>query len=65
MSGFLRAHRPTPHRQRELVAEIVEAMRVVEPGTRVTDVAARFGVSARTLQRLFAQHVGKATSAAG
>ncbi len=38
--------------------EIVDAMRVAAPGTRVAHVAARFGMSPRTLQRLFAKHVG-------
>jgi transcriptional regulator GlxA family with amidase domain len=37
---------------------IVQAMRTAPPGAQVADVAADFAVSARTLQRLFARHVG-------
>jgi transcriptional regulator GlxA family with amidase domain len=33
-------------------------MRSARPGTRVDEIAARHGVSPRTLQRLFARHVG-------
>jgi AraC-like DNA-binding protein len=58
VSAFLRAHRPPPDPQRALVLEIVEAMRAAPPGTRVAEVAARFALAPRTLQRLFAAHVG-------
>lgn len=58
VSRFLRAHRPAPDPERLLAMEIVDAMRVAAPGTRVAHVAARFGMSPRTLQRLFAKHVG-------
>jgi AraC-like DNA-binding protein len=58
ISTFLRAHRPPPDPQRALVMSIVQAMRIAPPGAHVADVAADFAVSARTLQRLFAQHVG-------
>ncbi len=58
VSAFLRAHRPPPDPQRSLAAEIVEAMRAAPPGTRVAAVAARFSLAPRTLQRLFAAHVG-------
>jgi AraC-like DNA-binding protein len=58
VTAFLRAQRPPPDGQRALVAEIVAAMRGAEPGTRVADVAARFAIAPRTLQRLFAEHVG-------
>ncbi len=33
-------------------------MRDAPPGTRVADVAKRFAMSQRTLQRLFTRHVG-------
>jgi AraC-like DNA-binding protein len=58
ISAFLRTQRPPPDDRRALVAEIVAAMRDAEPGVRVADVAARFAVAPRTLQRLFAAHVG-------
>ncbi len=54
----MRARRPPPDPQRAFVAEIVEAMRAAPPGTRVAEVASRFAVVPRTLQRLFAVHVG-------
>jgi len=57
-STFLRARRPPPDPERALVMEIVEAMRAAAPGTRVAEVAARFALSPRALQRLFAKHVG-------
>jgi AraC-like DNA-binding protein len=55
--AFLRAQRPVPDPQRALVGEIVEAMRAA-PGARVGELARRFGLTPRTLQRLFAEHVG-------
>lgn len=55
---FVRVHRPTPDPGRSLVAEIVDAMRVAPPDTPVTEIAASFALSARTLQRLFVKHVG-------
>lgn len=58
VNAFLRAHRPMPDRQRALVMEIVQAMRTAPPESRVIDLAAGYGVTARTLQRMFAQHVG-------
>lgn len=58
ITAFLRTHRPAPDPQRALVAGIVEAMRAAPSGTRVADVAARFAVAPRTLQRLFRLHVG-------
>jgi AraC-like DNA-binding protein len=58
VAAFLREHRPPPDRGRELVAEIVEAMRTAPPGTSVAEIARRFAVAPRTLQRLFAAHVG-------
>jgi transcriptional regulator GlxA family with amidase domain len=58
VSSFLRAHRPAPDPERLLAMEIVDAMRDAAPGTRASYVAARFGMSPRTLQRLFIKHVG-------
>lgn len=60
VSAFLRARRPPLDPQRALVGEIVEAMRAAPPGTRVTEIAVRFAIAPRTLQRLFATHVGAA-----
>jgi AraC-like DNA-binding protein len=58
ITDFLRERRPPPDPRRTLVSEVVAAMREAAPGTRVSDVAGRFGVAPRTLQRLFAVHVG-------
>lgn len=58
VTGFIRAARPPEDPQRALVGEIVEAMRAAPPGTRVAEIAARFALAPRTLQRLFAEHAG-------
>jgi AraC-like DNA-binding protein len=58
VTEHLRAQRPPPDPQRALVADVVAAMRAAEPGARVADVAAGFGLAPRTLQRMFAAHVG-------
>ncbi len=58
VSRFVRAHRPAPDGRRSLAMEIVEAMRVATPDTPVTEIAASFALSVRTLQRLFTEHVG-------
>jgi AraC-like DNA-binding protein len=58
VSGFLRRHRPAPDPQRTLVTEILEAMRSAPPSASVGDMAARFALTPRTLQRMFARHVG-------
>jgi AraC-like DNA-binding protein len=58
VTAFLRARRPPPDPQRAFVAKVVEAMREAPPGTTVADVAREFAVAPRTLQRLFAAHVG-------
>jgi AraC-like DNA-binding protein len=58
VSEFLRRHRPAPDPQRTLVMEVLEAMRSTPPGTPVGDVAAAFAITPRTLQRIFARHVG-------
>jgi AraC-like DNA-binding protein len=47
---------PTP--EGELVRAIVADVAVAAPDTTVAELAARHGVSTRTLQRLFARHVG-------
>jgi AraC-like DNA-binding protein len=58
VSEFLRRRRPASDPQRTLVMEILEAMRSAPPGARVGDVAASFALTPRTLQRIFARHVG-------
>jgi AraC-like DNA-binding protein len=58
VTAFLRARRPPPDPQRALVRAVVDAMREAPPGTTVADVARRFALTPRTLQRLFAAHVG-------
>lgn len=58
VSSFLRAHRPAVDPQRALVMEILDAVRVAGPGMRVGQLAARFAITPRTMQRLFARHVG-------
>lgn len=57
VTAFLRARRPAPDPQRALAAEVVTAMRAA-PTARVGELAARFAMTPRTLQRLFATHVG-------
>jgi AraC-like DNA-binding protein len=58
VTAFLRERRPPPDPQRALVGAIVDAMRDAPPGTGVADVARAFAVTPRTLQRMFAAHVG-------
>jgi AraC-like DNA-binding protein len=58
VTRFLRSRRPLPDLQRELAMQIAEAMRAAGPGTSVGGVARDFAVSPRTIQRLFARHVG-------
>jgi AraC-like DNA-binding protein len=58
VSEFLHRHRPAPDPQRTLVMEVLEAMRSAPPGTRVSDLAASVALTPRTLQRVFARHVG-------
>ena len=58
ITTFLRAHRPAPDPHQTLAMDVVAAMRSAAPGTQVRDLAAGFGISTRTLQRLFAEHVG-------
>ena len=56
--GFLRARWPPEDPQVELVGRIVAALLHDREIARVEDVASRFGLRPRTLQRLFARYVG-------
>ena len=58
VSSFLRVRRPAADPQRALVMAVLDAMRVAESSVRVTDLAAHFAISPRTMQRLFGRHVG-------
>jgi AraC-like DNA-binding protein len=58
VTRFIALHRPPPDPRRELVMEIADTMRAAGPDATVEQIARDFAVSARTLQRLFAQHVG-------
>lgn len=60
VTAFVVARRPAANPQRLLAAEIAEAMRGAGPGATINGLAAEFAISPRTLQRLFAQHVGAA-----
>jgi AraC-like DNA-binding protein len=55
---FLRERWPPPDPQVELVGRIVAALLHDRTISRVDDVTARFGITPRTLQRLFARYVG-------
>ncbi|HXV94799.1 MAG TPA: helix-turn-helix domain-containing protein, partial [Pseudonocardia sp.] len=56
--GFLLARRPEPDPQVELVGRIVAALLHDRTIRRVEEVERRFGIRARTLQRIFARYVG-------
>ncbi|WP_249019724.1 helix-turn-helix domain-containing protein [Conexibacter sp. S30A1] len=58
VNAFLRTRRPPSDRQQALAMDIINAMRTAPPGTHITDLAADFAMSSRTLQRLLACHVG-------
>jgi len=59
LHAFLRARRSDAvDLEAALVQAVVADMREAEPGTRVEEIAARHGVSTRTLQRLFRRYVG-------
>jgi AraC-like DNA-binding protein len=59
LHAFLRGRLPAePDPAAELVRAVVADMRAAPPATSVADVAARHHVSTRTLQRLFASHIG-------
>lgn len=55
---FLRARWPEPDPNVELVGDVVQALLCDRSITRVDDVTRRFGISARSLQRLFKRYVG-------
>ena len=55
---FLRAHAPAPGPGAELVNAIVAAALAERALRRVSDLAARFACSQRTLQRLFREYIG-------
>ncbi|HEX6469347.1 MAG TPA: AraC family transcriptional regulator [Streptosporangiaceae bacterium] len=55
---FLRSRRPAPDPNVELVGTVVRALLYDREIARVEDVARRFGMSTRTLQRLFQRYVG-------
>jgi len=55
---FLLARLPDPDPRLATVAECMAAIRSSQDITKVEDVAARFGMSPRSLQRLFSQYVG-------
>jgi AraC-like DNA-binding protein len=58
VEAFLRARWPEPDPNVELVGRIVVALLRDREIRRVDDVALRFGIRPRTLQRLFARYVG-------
>jgi AraC-like DNA-binding protein len=58
LEAFLLARLPEPSSQTSLVRDVVDDIAQAPPGTGVAELAARHGVSTRTLQRLFARHVG-------
>lgn len=58
VTDLLVRRRPAPDPGRALAMEIASAMRVAGPGTNVAGLARAFAVSPRTMQRLFARHVG-------
>lgn len=58
MEGFLRAHLPKPDATATLLNEMVDSIIHDRTILKVDDVAARFNLSTRTLQRLFQQYVG-------
>ena len=60
VTAVVAARRPAANPQRLLAVEIAEAMRGAGPGATVDGLAAEFAISRRTLQRLFARHIGAA-----
>lgn len=55
---YLRAHWPGPDPETARVGRIVRALLHDREITRVADVCERFGITPRSLQRLFHRHVG-------
>ncbi len=61
VQGFLRARLPADHADDadlRLVRQLTDAMAAAAPGARVAEIADRYGVSVRTVQRLFSEYVG-------
>lgn len=58
VEGFLRARWPPPDPQVQLVGKVVAALLHDREIGRVEEVAQRFDIPPRTLQRLFARYVG-------
>jgi AraC-like DNA-binding protein len=58
LTDFVRRRRPAPDPQRALAMEIAATMRSAGSEASVNGIAREFAVSPRTLQRLFARHVG-------
>jgi AraC-like DNA-binding protein len=58
VEAFLRARKPAPDPARDLAVRVVADMLTAPPDVRVSQLAARHGLSERTLQRLFRHHVG-------
>jgi AraC-like DNA-binding protein len=58
VEDFLRARRPEPDENVPLVREIVYAVAKDRAILKVEDLADRYGLNKRTLQRLFARYVG-------
>jgi AraC-like DNA-binding protein len=58
VEAFLVERLPAPDPRYDLVRAVVAEMLVSEPGTTVAELAERFAVSQRTLQRAFADFVG-------
>jgi AraC-like DNA-binding protein len=58
VQAFLRGRLPAPDPRVATVARIVRAMLEVPPGTRLEEISRRFGMSPRTMQRLFRSYVG-------
>jgi AraC-like DNA-binding protein len=59
--AFLRGRLPAPagaDPDLALVGRLARAMERAQPGTKLTDIARTHSVSARTIQRLFAEYVG-------
>jgi AraC-like DNA-binding protein len=55
---FLRRHWPQPDPNTELVGRLVRVLLRDRSVTRVDDICLRYGISARSLQRLFRSYVG-------
>ncbi len=58
VTDFVRRRRPAPDPGRGLAIEIASAMRDAGPESNVGRLAGDFAISPRTMQRLFARHIG-------